>query len=127
MADDASGTYPATRFCGRPDRKAGTGKEFLMLIRSLLLKGAAAGVLAAGSLGLAAGAAHADGGSCAQFARNATYWNNQAWTAWNNYMDASEDAGGQPAADFYYETYQDDISTYHYWDSRYNACNREAP
>jgi|SRR5215813_10646649 len=98
-----------------------------MLIRNLLVKGAVAGVLAAGSLGLAAGAAHADGSTCAQYARNATYWNNQAWIAWNNYMDATGTAGAQPAADYYYEVYQDDILTYRYWDSKYNACNREAP
>jgi hypothetical protein len=93
----------------------------------ILVKGAMAGALAAGGLGLAVDTAHAGGGECLQYENNANYWNDQAFIAYSNYVSTNGTAGGQPAADYYYETYQDDMSTYHYWNSKFNNCNYEAP
>jgi hypothetical protein len=71
--------------------------------------------------------AHAGGGECLQYENNANYWNDQAFVAYANYVGAIGTAGAQPAADYYYEMYQDDMSTYHYWNSKFNNCNYEAP
>ena len=98
-----------------------------MMIRSILVKGAMAGALAVGGIGLAVGTAHAGGSECLQYENNANYWNDQAFIAYSNDLSTNGTAGGQPAADFYYETYQDDMSTYHYWNSKFNNCNYEAP
>jgi hypothetical protein len=48
-----------------------------MMIRSILVKGAIAGTLAVGSLGLAVGTAHAGGSECLQCENNANYWNDR--------------------------------------------------
>ena len=93
-----------------------------MRVRSILVKGAIAGVLAFGSLSMTVGTAHASTG-CETLESYANYWANQAWNDWNNYMNANGTAGGQPAADYYYAQYQDDWTIYQAYESRANTCN----
>jgi hypothetical protein len=105
-----------------------TGKEVLMRVRSLLVKGVVAGALAVGSLSLTAGAAHADNQTICtnNFYLQGVYY--EAYqNDWSNYQSTVGTAGGEPAADYYYDQYQMDYSTYQYYTSRVNGCLIRVP
>ncbi len=97
-----------------------------MGMRSLLVKGVVAGSLAAGSLGFTAVAAHANSPCDSYFQLQGHYYDLYR-DDYQNYLDTSGTAGGQPAADYYYTLYQDDYSTYLFYTSRLNTCNLREP
>jgi hypothetical protein len=46
---------------------------------------------------------------------------------YQNYLDTVGTAGGEPAADYYYDLYQTDYSTYLMYTSKVNLCNLRQP
>ena len=97
-----------------------------MRLRSLLVRGAVAGVLAGGALGFTAAAAHA-GPSCeVYFYRQGLYYT--AYTNdWNNFVATVGQPGGQPAADYYYNQWELDYASYQYYSARLNSCMLQQP
>jgi|KBSMisStandDraft_5_1062788.scaffolds.fasta_scaffold2474773_1 hypothetical protein len=97
-----------------------------MALRSLLVKGAVAGALAAGSLGITAVAAHASGDCTQYFYLQGKYYDAYRLD-YQNYQSVVGTAGGDPAAGYYYDLYQADYSTYLFYTSKVNSCNLRQP
>jgi hypothetical protein len=97
-----------------------------MALRSLLVKGAVAGALAVGSLGITAVAAHASGDCTQCFYLQGKYYDAYRLD-YQNYQSVVGTAGGDPAAGYYYDLYQADYSTYLFYTSKVNSCNLRQP
>lgn len=97
-----------------------------MALRSLLVKGAVAGALAMGSLGITAVAAHASGDCTQYFYLQGKYYDAYRLD-YQNYQSVVGTAGGDPAAGYYYDLYQADYSTYLFYTSKVNSCNLRQP
>jgi hypothetical protein len=107
--------------------QATIGKEVFMGIRSLLIKGAVVGALAAGSFGLTAGAAHASPASCRNYAELAAHYSMLANIDYNNYLSVVGTAGGEPAAGYYLDQFGLDSQRAEDFSMKFNICSYETP
>ena len=93
-----------------------------MRVRSVLVRAVVAAGLAAGSVGLTAGTAHAS--SCAIMLSQSRWYSQQADWDW---QQAVATGGQEPAQSYYLDQYELDQQWSIIWYDRFNSCNARVP